>query len=79
MTSPKLFVWDKEDVRASFCWLLPVRNAIGHSRPLRRADVLTLRSAAARLFAATSVQVAKHGGRDLLRWHLPSNLSTAET
>lgn len=43
---------DKDDVTASFRRLLPVRNAIRHSRPLGRADELTLFSEATRLFKA---------------------------
>ena len=43
---------DKRDIAASFHRLLPVRNALAHSRPLGRTDVLTLVAEAARIFRA---------------------------
>ena len=43
---------NKEEVMVSFRRLVPVRNAIAHSRPLGRADLLTLHSEATRFFSA---------------------------
>ena len=51
---------NKDDVKASFRRLLPVRRALRHSRPLGRTDVLYLYSEATRLFAAMKVQVVQH-------------------
>ena len=46
-----------DDLSVSFVRLHPVRKAIGHSRPLGRADVLTLFSEATRIFSALGIQV----------------------
>ena len=48
---------NREDLSVSFDRLHPVRNAIGHSRPLGRADVLTMFSEATRIFSALGIQI----------------------
>lgn len=48
---------NQEDFHVSLCRLHPVRNAIAHSRPLGRADVLTLVSEATRIFSALGIRV----------------------
>lgn len=48
---------NREDLRVSFDRLHPVRKAIGHSRPLGRADVLILFSEATRIFSALGIQI----------------------
>lgn len=48
---------DRNDITVSLRRLHPVRKAITHSRPLGRADVLTLVSEAARIFRALGIKV----------------------
>lgn len=45
----------KDDLQVSFRRLFPVRNAIGHSRPLSRSDVLILVSESTRILTALGV------------------------
>ena len=47
----------QNSLNESFQRLHPVRNAIGHSRPLGRADILTLLSEATRIFSALGIQI----------------------
>ena len=51
------FFKDREDVLVSLRRLNPVRRAIAHSRPLGRADVLTLVNEATRLFGAMGTRI----------------------
>ena len=48
---------NQKDLSVSFDRLHPIRKAIGHSRPLGRADVLTLFSEATRMFSALGIQI----------------------
>ena len=50
---------DQDDLMVSFRRLLPVRNALAHSRPLGRAAVLTLMSEATRIFKTLGIPVLK--------------------
>ena len=55
----KAIFGNREDLSMSFRRLHPVRRAIGHNRPLGRADVLTLLSEATRIFSALGIQILK--------------------
>jgi hypothetical protein len=48
---------DDDDLRMSLCRLHPVRKAIAHSRPLSRADVLTLVAEATRILKALGIPI----------------------
>ena len=48
----------KQDLQISMQRLCPVRNAIAHSRPLLRADQITLFSEASRIFTALGVKLS---------------------
>ena len=48
---------DRDDIAISLRRLHPVRKALAHSRPLGRADVLTLVSEATRIFRALGIRV----------------------
>ena len=48
---------DRSDISVSLRRLHPVRKAVAHSRPLGRADVLTLVSEATRIFRALGMRV----------------------
>ena len=48
---------DRDDIAMSLRRLHPVRKALAHSRPLGRADVLTLVSEATRIFRALGIRV----------------------
>ena len=48
---------NREDIAVSFRRLHPVRKALAHSRPLGRADALTLISEATRILRALGVQI----------------------
>ena len=48
---------NREDFMVSLRRLHPVRKAIAHSRPLSRADVLTLVSEATRIFGALGIRI----------------------
>ena len=50
---------NRNDLSMSFYRLHPVRRAIGHNRPLGRADVLTLFAEATRIFSALGIQILK--------------------
>ena len=50
---------NQNDLSMSFYRLHPVRRAIGHNRPLGRADVLTLFAEATRIFSALGIQILK--------------------
>ena len=48
---------DRNEIAVSLCRLHPVRKALAHSRPLGRADVLTLVGEATRIFHALGMRV----------------------